>query len=91
MNKKSRRKFSNEFRAKVALDALRERESESLSKKFDLHPNQIIQWKKNYKEGGDLLFSSEKQPESNSQDKLIEELYRSIRELKVANDFLKKT
>ena len=91
MNKKPRRKFSNEFKAKVALEALRERESiESLSKKFDLHPNQIIQWKKTLKEGGGQLFSGEKQSESNSQDKLIEELYRSIGELKVANDFLKK-
>ena len=44
MNKKPRRKFSSKFKAKVALEALRERESiESLSKKFDLHPNQIIQ------------------------------------------------
>ena len=45
---------------------------------------------KTLKEGGGQLFSGEKQQESNSQDKLIEELYHSIGELKVANDFLKK-
>jgi transposase-like protein len=91
MNKKPRRKFSNEFKAKVALEALRERESiETLCKKYDLHPNQIFQWKKTCKEGVSQLFSGDKPPDNDAQEKLIEELYRSIGELKVANDFLKK-
>jgi transposase-like protein len=91
MNQRPRRKFSNEFKAKVALEALRERESiESLCKKYDLHPNQIFQWKKIYREGGSQLFSSEKSADNEGSTKLVEELYRSIGELKVANDFLKK-
>jgi transposase-like protein len=91
MNKKPRRKFSSEFKAKVALEALRERESiETLCKKYDLHPNQIFHWKKTFKECGSQLFSGEKEVKNDSQEKLIEELYRSIGELKVANDFLKK-
>ena len=91
MNKKPRRKFSSEFKAKVALESLRERESiESLCKRFDLPPNQIFQWKKTMKEGVPQLFSGEKEVKNASQEKLIEELYRSIGELKVANDFLKK-
>jgi len=91
MNQKPRRKFSNEFKAKVALEALRERESiESLCKKYDLHPNQIFQWKKIYREGGSQLFAGEKPVSDGANAKLIEELYRSIGELKVANDFLKK-
>jgi transposase-like protein len=56
MNKKPRRKFSSEFKARVALEALRERESiETLCKKFDLHPNQIFQWKKTLKEGSNCF------------------------------------
>ena len=91
MNQKPRRKFSNDFKARVALDALRERETiESLCKKYDLHPNQIMQWKKILKERGSQLFSGENPAGSDAQEKLIEELYRSIGELKVANDFLKK-
>jgi len=91
MNQKPRRKFSNDFKARVALDALRERETiESLCKKYDLHPNQIMQWKKILKESGSQLFSGEKPAGIDAQEKLIEELYRSIGELKVANDFLKK-
>jgi len=91
MNKKPRRKFSSEFKAKVAIEALRERESiETLCKKYDLHPNQIFQWKKIYREGGSQLFSGEKEVKNDSQEKLIEDLYRSIGELTVANEFLKK-
>ena len=42
-----RRKFSATFKAKVALEALQERETiEFLSKKHDVHPNQILRWKK---------------------------------------------
>jgi putative transposase len=90
MNQRQRRKFSNEFKAKVALEALRERESiESLSKKYDLPPNQIFQWKKIYRECGNQLFAREKPVGDEVNAKLIEEFYRSIGELKVANDFLK--
>ncbi|MDR0295004.1 MAG: transposase [Prevotellaceae bacterium] len=59
MNQRQRRKFSNEFKAKVALEALRE-SIESLSKKYDLPPNQIFQWKKIYREDGSQLFAGEK-------------------------------
>jgi len=42
MSKKSRRKFTAEFKAKVCIEAIKERQTiESLSKKYDLHPNQI--------------------------------------------------
>ena len=38
-----RRKFSASFKAKVAIEALQERETiEFLSKKHDVHPNQIL-------------------------------------------------
>jgi hypothetical protein len=47
MAKKTRRKFSAEFKAKVVLEALRERSTiEELARKHELHPNQIYTWKK---------------------------------------------
>ena len=47
--KKTRRKFTSEFKAKVALDALKERSSlAELAKKYELHPNQISLWKKEF-------------------------------------------
>ncbi|MBK7100046.1 MAG: transposase [Sphingobacteriales bacterium] len=47
--KQTRRKFDSAFKAKVALEALRERETLSgLAVKYDLHPNQISQWKQEF-------------------------------------------
>jgi transposase-like protein len=43
--KTSRRKFTAEFKAKVAMEALRERLTLSeLSKRYEVHPNLIAQW-----------------------------------------------
>lgn len=45
---KKRRSFTKEFKAKIALEALRERESiQDLAKRHDLHPTQINTWKNN--------------------------------------------
>ncbi|MBM3416910.1 MAG: transposase [Bacteroidetes bacterium] len=47
MEKRSRRKFSSEFKAKVVLEALKERSTiEELARKYELHPTQINLWKK---------------------------------------------
>jgi retron-type reverse transcriptase len=47
MTKKSRRKFSAEFKAKVVLEALKERVTiEELARKHELHPTQIVTWKR---------------------------------------------
>lgn len=90
--KRTRRKFTSEFKARVALDAIRERESlADLATKYDLHPNQISKWKQEFMEKSSKVFDSsgpespdEKQPE-------VEKLYAAIGELKVENDFLKKS
>ncbi len=92
MNRKSRRKFSSEFKAKVAFESMQERESvETLCKKYDLHPNQISAWKKQFREEGSKVFETESHSkELEEKDRLISELYRQIGELKVDNDWLKK-
>jgi transposase-like protein len=47
MVKKNRRKFNAEFKAKVVLEALKDRSTvEELGKKYEIHPNQIHPWKK---------------------------------------------
>ena len=43
---KKRRKFSADFKFKVALEALKNQETlNQIAKKYELHPNQISQWK----------------------------------------------
>jgi len=86
---KLRRKFSSAFKAKVAVEAIQERETiESLSKKHDVHPNQVLRWKKDLLDNSSKVFSSDTKPDRTAQ--LIGELYKQIGQLKVDNDFLKK-
>ncbi len=48
---KKRRKFTAEFKARVALDALSgEHTLSELASKYGVHPNQVSQWKKQAKE-----------------------------------------
>lgn len=88
--KRSRRKFSAKFKAKVAIEALKERETLSeLAKRFELHPNQISQWKREFINGADRAFESS--PKQEEPQVSSDQLYRQIGELKVENDFLKKS
>jgi transposase-like protein len=93
MEKKSRRKFSPEFKAKVVLEALKERDSlEEIARKYEIHPNQIGTWKREFLANASAVFSSQ---EKNSEDKkqqeaLLEKLYSQIGQQKVEIDWLKK-
>lgn len=93
MEKKSRRKFGADFKAKVVIEALKERNTiEEIARKYELHPNQITTWKKEFLANASLAFSSdsEKSDEKKEQEAKIEKLYSQIGQLKVENDFLKK-
>lgn len=86
--KKSRRKFTSAFKARVAIEALKERESMAeLSKKFEVHPNMIGKWKKEFLDKSSAVFDSKKDEES---EVAYEKLYAKIGQLEVENDFLKK-
>lgn len=88
--KKTRRKFSSAFKAKVALSAIQERETLSdLSKKFEVHPNIILKWKKEFIELSDQVFEKEPLVKEPTED--VELLYSKIGKLEVENDFLKKS
>lgn len=87
--KRTRRKFKADFKAKVALEALKERETLSeLAKRFELHPNQISQWKREFIENAGKAFESVKA--DNKHEIGTEKLYEKIGKLEVENDFLKK-
>lgn len=88
--KATRQKHSGAFKAKVAIEALQERESLSeLSKKFGIHPNMITRWKKEFLERAPQLF--EKTQPADKEEKDMEKLYAKIGQLEIENDFLKKT
>ena len=89
--KKTRRKFTAAFKAKVALEALKERETlAALSARFQVHANQISLWKQEFLANSELIFSGaagkEKEEEVN-----LEVLYAKIGQLEMERDFLKKS
>lgn len=88
--KKSRRKFSSDFKSRVAIEALKERQTLSeLAVKFDLHPNQISQWKQDFLNGSHKIFEKSN---NQKQEKLVdlESLYSKIGQLEMERDYLKK-
>lgn len=88
---RKRRSFSKEFKAKVALEALRERETLSdLAKKYELHPNQIIGWKKHLQSEMGGLFSRKKDQKVIDFEGEKSRLYEEIGRLKMECDWLKK-
>jgi len=88
---KTRRKFTAEFKAKVAIEAIKERESiTELAKKFQLHPNQITNWKKEFLSNASSAFESTMKDSKGSDEKEKQQLYEVIGQQKVEIDFLKK-
>ena len=91
MTKRTRRKFSAEFKAKVVLEALKERSTiEELARKHELHPSQINSWKKEAVANMSSVFGAEKGDDAADYEKQTEKLFAQIGQLKVENDFLKK-
>ena len=93
MEKRTRRKFSADFKAKVVIEALKERSTmEELARKYELHPNQITMWKREFLDNAAAAFSTESDlsDEKKDQEAVVEKLYSQIGHLKVENDFLKK-
>jgi transposase len=89
--RKTRRKFTNEFKAKVALEALRERHSlPDLAAKFEIHSGQITKWKKDFLANASCAFEASGKREDEDQVDL-EQLYSKIGRLEIERDFLKKS
>jgi len=86
--KRSRRKFTGEFKAKVALSAVKgDRTLSELAAQFEIHPNQITMWKKQLIENVTVLFAKEPAERGDSEAQ-IKELHAKIGQLTMERDFL---
>jgi transposase-like protein len=90
MTRRKRRNHTPAFKAKVGLAALRgERTLADLAEQFDVHPNQIQDWKKRLVEGADGVFG-ENAVEAQHNEKEVEKLHAKIGQLAMENDFLSR-
>jgi transposase-like protein len=86
-----RTRHSASFKAKVALEAAKEEKTISqLASEYEVHPNQIRQWKKRLLQEASDIFSTRREKETRNHEELEAELYRQIGQLKVELDWLKK-
>ena len=87
---KTRKRHSAEFKAKVAIEALSERYTlQELSRKYDVHQNQITRWKSYFLEHASGVFSKDTEKGTKKQGD-EERLFKIIGQQQVEIDFLKK-
>jgi transposase-like protein len=85
MAKRPRRNHSAAFKAKVALEAMKgEHTLVELSERFEVHPNQITEWKKLLMDRASEIFNKGRP----SREPDIKELHAKIGQLAMENDFL---
>ena len=84
-----RRRYDSKFKTKVVLAALSERHSiQELGTKYELHPNVISKWKREFLSKVDQVFDGPAPQNDGSED--VDKLYKVIGEQKVEIDFVKK-
>jgi transposase-like protein len=87
MSRRPRRNHTAAFKAKVALAAVKsEKTLAELAEQFDIHPNQITQWKCQLQEGAAGVFGETRAEQAAPVD--LKALHAKIGELTLENDFL---
>lgn len=87
----TRRKFTSKFKAQVAIAAIKEQQTlAELAQKFNLHPNQISQWKTAFLSGAEQVFEAGPKNKKSEAEQREEELVKMIGKQKIELEFLKK-
>ncbi len=86
-----RRRFTAEFKARVAMEALRgDRPVQEIAAKHEVHPNQVSGWKRQAQEGLREVFAGGVKRRQADQETIIHDLHAKIGELTVERDFLSR-
>ena len=85
----TRRRFTADFKARVALEALRgDRTIQEIAAKHKVHPNQVSSWKRQAMDGLDAIFSNGADKTRVDHESEIHDLHAKIGQLTVERDFL---
>ena len=88
MTRRKRRNHASAFKAKVALAAVKgEYTLAELAEQFDVHPNQIQDWKRRLIEGAEDVFGGHADKARHNEQE-IEKRHAKIGQLAMENDFL---
>jgi len=91
LKSKQRRNFSVEFKARVALEAIKgQRTIQEIAAHYEVHPNQITKWKRQVIETLPQIFADHRLRGNESDEALKAALYQQIGQLQVQLDWLKK-
>jgi transposase len=86
-----RKHHTSEFKARVALEAVKgELTLSELSQKYEVHPNMIAKWKKQFIEAAPHVFIDKRRKDVKSREVSVDSLYKQIGKLQVERDFLRK-
>ncbi len=91
MDQNIRKVFTPAFKAKVALEAVKEIETTGqLASRFSVHPTQIGLWKNKLLRESEHIFSDHVKREKDKTHEFVDELYKQIGKQKIEIDWLKK-
>lgn len=86
-----RKRFSADFKAKVALEALRgDRTISQIASTYKVHPNQVGQWRNQLLKDSARIFAGVQKRQQDDHQQLIDALYQQIGQLTVELEWLKK-
>lgn len=90
--KTERRNLTGEFKARVALEAIQEKKTiAQIASEYEVQSSQVSAWKKQFLENSAKLFDQPSRvADERSDEKLKEELFKQIGQLRVENEWLKK-
>jgi len=87
---KKRKLYPKEFKARVALEAIKEVKTiAELSAEYEIHSNMIAKWKKHLQENISNIFIRKNEQEPDTRQE-IENLYKEIGRIQVENSWFKK-
>ena len=88
---KKRKQHNTALKARVALAAVKgDQTTSALAAKFQVHPTQVSQWKRELMEGAEGVFGRDGKREAREQEALVADLYEQIGRLQMELEWMKK-